>query len=370
MAVLVRTSFQMREFEERFVQLGLSYRVIGGPRFYERMEIRDILAYLRVIMQPSDDLALERVINVPKRGIGDATVQAVYEHARARQTSFYDSIQDLCQTDRLRPKVRKTLMHLIEDFERWRSLVETTHHAELAGLVMDQSGYMAMWKSDKSPEAPGRLENLKELISAMQEFESLAEFLEHIALVLDNQSRDDGDFLTLMTLHGAKGLEFDCVFLPGWEDGLFPSQRSMDENGLKGLEEERRLAYVGITRAKQKAYISSAANRRMYGNWINALPSRFVEELPFDHVESYAQTGLYKSGRSSHWDSLGVCEQNSYDSSPAESEAFQRGERVIHGQFGQGIITNIDGRKLDINFDEDGHKRVMDHFIEKVGSSF
>ena len=370
-AVLVRAGFQTREFEERFIQLNLPYKVIGGPRFYERMEIRDALAYLRVIAQPADDLALERIINVPKRGIGDATVQTLYAYGRNKGVCLHDAIMNLTQTDELRPKVKTTLMKLLDDFSRWRSLVETMNHAELAAQVLDESGYMQMWKEDKTPEAPGRLENLKELISGMQEYESLPEFLEHVALVLENQDNSNGEFATIMTLHGAKGLEFDAVFLPGWEEGLFPSQRSMDENGIKGLEEERRLAYVGITRARKKAYISFAANRRMYGSWVNAIPSRFVDELPKDHVEVSSDIGLAGSGRSSHWDSSGfapkVQKRQIHERKVMNEEGvvFSRGDRVFHDKFGYGKIINIDGHKLDIAFEHGGNKRVMDSFVEK-----
>ncbi|MEM9468536.1 MAG: UvrD-helicase domain-containing protein [Pseudomonadota bacterium] len=382
MAVLVRTSFQMREFEERFIQLGLPYRVIGGPRFYERKEIRDALAYLRVVVQNADDLALERIINVPKRGLGDATIQTLYAHARAKGLSLYQSIQDLCQTDELRPKVKSTLMRLIDDFERWRGQIETTHHSELAATILDESGYMDMWKADKTPEAPGRVENLKELLSAMEEFESLATFLEHIALVLDNQDKNNEPSITLMTLHGAKGLEFDAVFLPGWEDGLFPSQRSMDENGLKGLEEERRLAYVGITRARKRAFISYVGNRRMHGSWVNAIPSRFVDELPEEYIEADNELGMMSAGgasvgfgagfghdisndmRSRHWDSSGL---NPIDRIEGKSvEGYSHGERVFHEKFGYGKIIHIDGQKLDIAFEKAGQKRVMDSFIKRA----
>ncbi len=370
MAVLVRTGFQMREFEERFIQLGLPYRVIGGPRFYERKEIRDALAYLRVVMQTHDDLALERIINVPKRGIGDATVKTLYVHARAKKISLYQSIIDLTQTEELKPKIRGTLMKLIDDFERWKSLMTTTHHAELATIILDDSGYNEMWKLDKAPDAPGRLENLKELVSAMEEFEDLAQFLEHIALVMENQNNDSGEFVTLMTLHAAKGLEYDLVFLPGWEDGLFPSQRSMDENGLKGLEEERRLAYVAITRAKKNAVISYVGNRRMYGSWVNALPSRFIEELPEDHIEAEADLGLYAPGRSSHRDSSGYekkapIRQTQIERTSMDGE-LTTGDRVFHEKFGNGVVVHIDGQKLDINFDNAGQKRVMDSFVVKA----
>ena len=271
--------------------------------------------------------------------------------------------------------MRATLMKLIDDFERWKSMVDTTHHSELASNILDESGYHEMWKRDKAPDAPGRLENLKELVSAMADFESLQEFLEHIALVLDNQNNNNGDFITLMTLHAAKGLEFDFVFLPGWEEGLFPSQRSMDENGIKGLEEERRLAYVGITRARKKAYISYVGNRRMYGSWVNAIPSRFVDELPKEHIETQTEMGMYQAGRSTHWDSSGVQPVSTASGRVAGRALneekrtvdgeFTTGDKVFHEKFGYGKIIHIDGSKLDIHFDKAGAKRVMDSFVEK-----
>ncbi len=373
-AVLVRTGFQTREFEERFIQLGVPYKVIGGPRFYERMEIRDALAYMRIIVQRADDLALERIINTPKRGLGDTTINTLYAHGRAKGICLHDAIMDLTQTDELRPKVKATLMKLLDDFARWRSLIDNMNHAELTALVLEESGYMKMWKENKTPEAPGRLENLKELVSGMSEYESLPEFLEHVALVLENQNNAAGEFVTIMTLHGAKGLEFNAIFLPGWEEGLFPSQRTMDENGVKGLEEERRLAYVGITRARKKAYISFAANRRMYGNWISAIPSRFVDELPEEHIDVQSDSGLYNpEGRSKHWDSSGFKpktpppKRQIHDRKVISEDGtiFARGDRVFHDKFGYGAIINIDGHKLDINFEHSGQKRVMDSFIKK-----
>ncbi|MCB9988101.1 MAG: UvrD-helicase domain-containing protein [Rhodospirillales bacterium] len=376
MAVLVRAGFQMRAFEERFIQLGIPYRVIGGPRFYERLEIRDALAYLRVISQSADDLALERIINTPKRGIGDTTVQKLYAHARGQGISLYQSIQDIIQTDELTARAKNPLITLIDQFERWRSLLDTMKHTELAGMVLEESGYLTMWQTSKEPDAPGRVENLKELVTGMAEFETLPAFLEHIALVMESQDNTQGAHVTLMTLHGAKGLEFDAVFLPGWEEGLFPSQRSMDEHGIKGLEEERRLAYVGITRARQRAYISFVAQRLMYGNWISAIPSRFVDELPKDHVEVSADTGLSGgSGRSQHWDSSGfqprpaapkpvIAERKSINNQGME---FIRGSRVHHDKFGPGTVTHVDGHKLDIKFDRAGQKRVMDSFVTLSG---
>lgn len=394
MAVLVRAGFQTREFEERFMQLGLHYKVVGGQRFYERAEIRDALAYMRVIAQPADDLALERIINVPKRGIGDATIQMLYAVARSKGSNLYTAIQQLLDTDELKPKIKGALTTLINDFERWRSLTSSLSHTVLASQVLDESGYVAMWQADKSPDAPGRIENLKELIAGMGEYDSLPEFLEHVALVLERNDNDSDDAVSIMTLHGAKGLEFKVVFLPGWEEGLFPSQRSMDENGMKGLEEERRLAYVGITRARERAYISYAANRQMYGNWISAIPSRFVDELPEAHIESSSEQGSYQAGRSSHWDSKGWDSKGwdskgwdagnswnndrftassrakgvSYSSKerPLPTEGYARGVRVSHEKFGEGTVVNVDGNKLDIQFDRGGMKRVMDSFVTRL----
>lgn len=377
MAVLVRAGFQTREFEERFINLGLHYKVIGGQRFYERQEIRDALAYLRVIAQPADDLALERIINTPKRGIGDTTIQMLYTVARTKGTSLYVAIQQLLDTDELKPKIKGALGQVIGDFERWRSLASTTEHTVLASQMLDESGYIAMWKADKSPDAPGRIDNLKELIAGMGEYETLLEFLEHVALVLERNDNETDDAISIMTLHGAKGLEFKIVFLPGWEEGLFPSQRSMDENGMKGLEEERRLAYVGLTRAREKAYISYAANRQMYGNWISAIPSRFVDELPEEHIESSSEQGTYNAGRSQHWDSSGAApsirsrpQGVSYSSAsrdrPLPQDAYARGVRVSHEKFGQGIVVNVDGNKLDIKFERGGMKRVMDSFVTRL----
>lgn len=382
-AILVRAGFQTRAFEDRLGKMGLPYRLIGGTRFYERAEIRDALAYLRVVNQKNDDLALERIINTPKRAIGDVTVQTLHIHARAKNISLYDAILDLSQTDELKPKVRGTLMKLLDDFERWRSLVSNTHHTELTRIVLDESGYTAMWQADKSPEAPGRLENLKELVVAMADYETLPEFLEYISLVMENANNTTDDQTTIMTLHGSKGLEFKCVFLVGWEEGLFPSQRSMDESGLKGLEEERRLAYVGITRARERSYISYVANRFVYGEYKSQIPSRFVDELPEEHIEMQAEEGLYgNAGRSQHWDSSGISgERFNRKTSFVEGSArivetktdvitsqsgYRRGDHVAHDKFGKGVIIHIDGNKLDIAFSSGGTKRVLDSFITKV----
>jgi DNA helicase II / ATP-dependent DNA helicase PcrA len=284
-AILVRASFQMREFEDRFVTLGLPYRVIGGPRFYERAEIRDALAYLRVINSPADDLAFERIVNVPKRGLGDATVQMMHDHARKRRIPLFEAARAVVETDELKPKARGSLRDLVLQFDRWRAQREVIAHTELAEIVLDESGYTEMWQKDRSADAAGRLDNLKELVRSMEEFENLQGFLEHIALVMDRDSGPEEEAVSLMTLHSAKGLEFDNVFLPGWEEGLFPSQRTLDEQGRAGLEEERRLAHVGLTRARRRAKLYFATNRRIHGTWSTTIPSRFLDELPAPNVE-------------------------------------------------------------------------------------
>jgi DNA helicase-2/ATP-dependent DNA helicase PcrA len=284
-AILVRASFQMREFEDRFVTLGLPYRVIGGPRFYERAEIRDALAYLRVINSPADDLAFERIVNVPKRGLGDATLQLLHDHARKRRVPMTDAARAVIETDELKPKPRGALRGLIESLDRWRKQRDTLPHTQLAEIVLDESGYTEMWQKDRSADAAGRLENLKELVRSLEEFENLQGFLEHISLVMDNEKAAEADAVSIMTLHAAKGLEFDTVFLPGWEEGLFPHQRALDDQGRAGLEEERRLAHVGLTRARKRAKIYFATNRRMHGMWQTNIPSRFLDELPEAHVE-------------------------------------------------------------------------------------
>src|SRR5207342_1192342 len=284
-AILVRASFQMREFEDRFVTLGLPYRVIGGPRFYERLEIRDALAYLRVIAQPADDLAFERIVNVPKRGLGDATLQMLHDHARRKRIPLTEAASALSATDEMKPKPRLALRDLMAAFDGWRLRKDSMPHTELAEIVLDESGYTDMWQKDRSADAAGRLENLKELVRSMEEFENLQGFLEHISLVMDREGNEAEQAVNIMTLHSAKGLEFDCVFLPGWEEGLFPHQRSLDESGRAGLEEERRLAHVGLTRARTLAKIYFATNRRIHGLWTSTVPSRFLDELPEAHVE-------------------------------------------------------------------------------------
>jgi DNA helicase-2/ATP-dependent DNA helicase PcrA len=377
-AILVRAGFQTREFEERFITLGLRYRVIGGPRFYERHEIRDALAYLRLISQPDDALAFERIVNVPKRGLGDATLKQVNDLARSLNISSPEAARRIVETDELKPAPRRNLGQLVRDLETWRKLAETTPHAELAQIVLDESGYTAMWQNDKSIEAPGRLENLKELIHAMEEFDSLVGFLEHVSLVMENAASSDGEMVTIMTLHGAKGLEFDIVFLPGWEEGLFPSQRSLDENGVKGLEEERRLAYVGITRARKRALISYAANRRVHNMWQYALPSRFIAELPKAHIERDEEHLWRPSerymGPQSGWGRQPLREgfgRRGGQLIDLSAEAvvqtgtgrYPSGARIFHQKFGYGKVLHSEGDKLEIAFDKAGVKKVMASFV-------
>jgi DNA helicase-2/ATP-dependent DNA helicase PcrA len=338
-AILVRASFQMREFEDRFIQLGLPYRVIGGPRFYERAEIRDALAYLRVIAQPADDLAFERIVNVPKRGLGDATVQMLHDHARKARIPLSAAAAMLSATDEMKPKPRGALRDLMASFERWRKQKDTLSHTELAEIVLDESGYTAMWQNDKSADAAGRLENLKELVRSMEEFENLQGFLEHISLVMDRDSGEAEQAVNIMTLHSAKGLEFDTVFLPGWEEGLFPHQRSLDEQGRNGLEEERRLAHVGLTRARKRAKIYFATNRRIHGMWTTTVPSRFLDELPEEHVEvKEAKGGSGGFGMSGYGPSR-FDETNSFGSNYS-TPGWQRAQKAKDARKGGGFSEN------------------------------
>jgi len=385
-AILVRASFQTREFEDRFISLALPYRVIGGPRFYERQEIRDALAYLRLLNQPADDLAFERILNTPRRGIGSATVQELHTLARAERLPLIEAARNLIASDRIRPAARNALAAFISAVDRWRARAQLTSHTDLVQIVLDESGYTAMWQADRSPDAAGRLENLKELVVAMAEFENLGGFLEHVSLVMDNAAEAGGDMVNLMTLHSAKGLEFDTVFLPGWEEGLFPNQRAMEENGLAALEEERRLAYVGLTRARHRAYVSFAANRRIHGQWQNAIRSRFVDELPLEHVEIVAELGLQPAAS---WDAGWTSAIEVPSAAPWRPAAplrrpllastgpvprrgeevrrvggFSVGGRVFHQKFGYGTVTAVEDNKLAIHFDVAGDKKVMDAFVE------
>ncbi|MGB1176727.1 MAG: ATP-dependent helicase, partial [Candidatus Puniceispirillaceae bacterium] len=389
-AVLVRAGFQTREFEERFIAIGLPYRVVG-TRFYERAEIRDAIAYMRLITQPADDLAFERIINVPKRGLGTASIQAIHVQARASDKPLLAAAIDLVASDELRPAARNALGSFCQDIRRWREISGTLPHTELAKMVLDESGYTAMWQANRSPEAEGRLENLTELVNAMQDFDSLQGFLEHISLVMDGDSDSDQGEVTLMTLHAAKGLEFDTVFLPGWEEGVFPSQRTIDENGAVGLEEERRLAYVGITRARKKIFMSFAGSRRIHGQWQSSIPSRFVQELPPETVIEDIAQGLGggipfgraaqaqlagggsfgdtpRGGYGPGWRRMAARQENAEKDHflpTGTKQGFAAGDRVFHQKFGMGNVILVDGDKLEIAFDKAGHKKVVAGFVSK-----
>lgn len=402
-AILVRASRQMRSFEERFIQLGLPYRVIGGPRFFERMEIRDAHAYLRILRSDTDDLAFERVVNTPKRGIGQASVQKLQRAARAMGVSLENATREIIKTDEIRGRARTALKAFCLDIDRWRHDAQTLTHVEIAERILDESGYTQMWKDNKDAKSEGRLENLKELIQAMREFDSLGAYLEHVSLVMDVETGPQEDEVTLMTLHAAKGLEFPLVFLPGWEEGVFPSQKSLDENGMAGLEEERRLAYVGLTRAREQAKIYFAANRQIYGSWQSSLPSRFIDELPPEHVEARSETGYYgdthqnfgarntarsqqsmssfsesfetpsRRPQSPGWQryqtrkgNMSTIEgQATRRSAPKKSSDYKVGERVFHQKFGYGAIMEISGDKLNIAFEKAGRKKLLDSFVER-----
>ncbi|HVR91258.1 MAG TPA: UvrD-helicase domain-containing protein [Novosphingobium sp.] len=400
-AILVRAQFQTREFEDRFIAIGLNYRIVGGFRFYERAEIRDALAYLRVIAQPADDLAFERIYNTPKRGLGDKTLEKLHRHARARNIPLAAAALEMVDSDELAARARGTLLALMRDFARWRDLAHAASPAELVRSLLDESGYTAALQAERSVEAAGRLENLSELARAIEEYETLGDFLEHVSLVMDNDAADDAEKLTIMTIHAAKGLEFDHVFLPGWEEGVFPSQRAMDEGGLKSLEEERRLAYVAITRAKRRCTILHAANRRIYGQWTSSIPSRFIVELPEAHVAQETTlaggASLWRANWSESSDPFADVARaqpartmtrgpgwqraaaSTYDPTPRRIAEPSRsaasfaskpradigpGARVFHDKFGYGTVAAQEGNKLEIDFESGGRKRVIDSFVK------
>ncbi|MBY0337616.1 MAG: UvrD-helicase domain-containing protein [Acetobacteraceae bacterium] len=377
-AILVRAGFQTRAFEERLITLGLPYRVVGGAKFYERQEVRDAMAYFRATVQPADDLAFERIVNVPKRGLGDTAMAAMHRLAREHRCSLREAAQRLTESQDIRPRPRAALRELLEGFARWSAALERDGHVVVAAQILDESGYTEMWRQDKSPEAAGRLDNLKELVRALSDFASMPAFLEHVALVMENDENAEGERVSLMTLHAAKGLEFDWVFLPGWEEGLFPSQRSLDEGGAKSLEEERRLAYVGITRARKRCFVSHAANRRIYGNWTASIPSRFIGELPPDEVEfegeqARAQPGwsggsVFAGGALTGYRAPRLIDAPAWEvqERPKPGASIAVGERVFHQKFGYGRVTAVEDDKLDIAFEKAGPKRVLDRFVEKV----
>lgn len=385
-AILVRASFQMREFEDRFVSIGLPYKVIGGPRFYERKEIRDANAYFRLAIQPNDSLALERVLNVPKRGIGETTLKKIKDYAKHNNISTIDAIKDLIKTSEIKPKTKISLGYFVELTERWNSLITERSHYDMAEIILEDSGYLEMLRNDDTITAAGRLDNIKELFRSIEPFESLNAYLEHISLVMEIDKNPEGNKVSLMTLHAAKGLEFDYVFLPGWEEGVFPNQRSLDEGGVKSLEEERRLAYVGITRAKIKSSIFYAANRKMHNQWLSSIPSRFVNELPEDNIEINLSHFSGNKGNFTDIKEDDIFDQSDY-STPGWERAkiqslsnkriqeeeinsvdtnskFSTGTLVVHKKFGKGKIESVDGKKLTINFGNNGMRKVMENFVD------
>ncbi len=399
-AILVRAQFQTREFEDRFIAIGLNYRIIGGFRFYERAEVRDALAYLRLIAQPADDLAFERIYNTPKRGLGDKTLEKMHRHARARGLPLATASLEIVDTDELPARSRATLLALMRDFARWRDLAKSASPAELLRTLLDESGYTAALQAERTVEASGRLENLSELARAMDEYETLGDFLEHVSLVMDNDAADDADKLTIMTIHAAKGLEFDHLFLVGWEEGVFPSQRALDEGGLASLEEERRLAYVAITRARRRCTILHAANRRIYGQWTSSIPSRFIAELPPAHVDQETTlaggASMWRANWSERDDPFAHVARDAPQRGQSRGPGWQRaaaqtfdpaprriaeptrsaasfaanprqdiavGARVFHDKFGYGVVAAQEGNKLEIDFDGSGRKRVIDSFV-------
>ncbi|MFM5930224.1 MAG: ATP-dependent helicase [Novosphingobium sp.] len=404
-AILVRAQFQTREFEDRFIAIGLNYKIIGGFRFYERAEVRDALAYLRIIAQPADDLAFERIYNTPKRGLGDKALEKLHRHARARGVPLSLAAIEIVDSDELPARARNTLLALMRDFARWRDMAKTASPAELVRTLLDESGYTAMLQAERSAEAAGRLENLSELARAMEEYETLGDFLEHVSLVMDNDAADDAEKVTIMTIHAAKGLEFNQVFLPGWEEGVFPSQRAMDEGGLASLEEERRLVYVAITRARRRCTILHAANRRIYGQWTSSIPSRFIGEIPPVHVDAETTlTGgasLWKAQWSEREDPFAHLARSEPSRTMTRGPGWQRaasrefdsipkrlpeatrsaasfaakprtdvaiGARVFHEKFGYGRVTAQEGNKLEIDFETAGAKRVIDSFVKLADS--
>ncbi len=400
-AILVRAQHQTREFEDRFISIGLAYKIVGGFRFYERAEIRDAIAYLRIVNQPADDLAFERIVNTPKRGIGDKAVSKIHIIARAQDIPLSAAAAQMTGTDEMTGKARISLAALVANIANWREMAASMTPSELTRQILDECGYTDMLQAERSVEATGRLENLSELTRAMEEYETLGDFLEHVSLVMDNEAQNSGPQITIMTIHAAKGLEFHNVFLVGWEEGVFPSQRSLDEGGLASLEEERRLAYVAITRARTKCTILHASNRRIYGQWTSSIPSRFIGELPKDHIEAQDSmaggASMWRANWSEREDPFAHLAAANQGRSNARGPGWQRaataggfnaapqrvsettrsaasfaqpgrkdlalGMRVFHEKFGYGEIIEIEGNKLEIEFDTAGSKRVMDSFV-------
>ncbi|MEE2667486.1 MAG: 3'-5' exonuclease, partial [Pseudomonadota bacterium] len=387
-AVLVRASFQMREFEDRFISIGLPYKVIGGPRFYERKEIRDCNAYLRLALLPTDSLALQRVINTPKRGIGETSVKKIRDYSKKNNIPMIEASNDLITNSTFKGKTKESLSQLINLIYRWHDQVDKHNNNELAEMIIEDSGYLEMLRRDESLTSTGRVENIYELFKSLEPFESIQAYLEHISLVMEIDRDQDGQKVSLMTLHAAKGLEFDYIFLPGWEEGVFPNQRAIDEGGQDSLEEERRLAYVGITRAKKKCSIFFSANRRMHNQWISSIPSRFVNELPENNSELNmshfsGEKELFKKNDFSDFDqsdyetpgwergknftdTQSLEYKNTKFIENSNNSSFHMGSKVTHKKFGEGEVLSVDGKKLTINFGKGGTRKVMENFVEEL----
>ena len=389
-SILVRAAFQTRELEERFIKIGLPYRIIGGLKFYERAEIKDALGYLRLINQSNDDISFERIINTPKRSIGNNSVKKIHQYAKQKGLCLLDASQEILKENILKPKTVKNLKTFITNMISWKKNSKTFDHIALLETVLDESGYTSMLKTEKTPEADAKLENLKELKSSMKSYTSLDDFLENISLQTAIDEKWDGEKINIMTIHSAKGLEFDAVFLPGWEEGLFPHQKSIDEKGAEGIEEERRLAYVAITRAKQELYISFANQRKFYGrqndnyDFYSSIQSRFIDEINSEFTEIsidesseddfiFDQDYSAESKKNSPgWNRLKNNIKNS-DKNRVKTitltenlTKYTVGETVMHQGFGKGKIIHIDGNKLLVNFYEGGEKKVIDKFVTKA----
>ncbi|MCY4306257.1 MAG: UvrD-helicase domain-containing protein [Aestuariivita sp.] len=398
-AILVRATFQMRVIEDRFFAIGIPYRIIGGLRFYERIEIRDAIAYFRIVTSPSDDLAFERIVNTPRRGIGDKTRQIIFKAARSNSLSLIEGSQFAVKNGQIKGKAAVELQLLSDKIRQWRDMMhnDKVSHAELAELILDESGYTTMWQAEKTPEAPGRLENLKELTKSISDFDNLQGFLEHISLMIANDTDMESDKVTLMTLHAAKGLEFPCIFLPGWEEEVFPSKRTEEENGTAGVEEERRLAYVGITRAQEVCTISFAESRFAFGKVQMQFPSRFINELPEEHVDILtSMTGSYRNDSRQDMQGSTIEEQSAYagtyhsagwkrfqsrskavrklsppqftkkETNNMSKGKFALGDRVFHMKYGYGSIKSVDINTLEIEFEKADMKRVDVRYVHHM----
>jgi len=359
----VRAGYQTRSFEESFNFLRIPYRIIGGLKFYERAEIRDVLAYIRLLVSPSDSLAFERIINTPRRGIGNGTLQKIIEVSKDQSLSYYESTKKLIEVGAIKGKSKETLEKMFNDLHQANELLNSQTHWQVVEDLLDNIGYIEMWKTDVNEDSRDRIENIKELLRSLQDYADLREYLEHISLVTDTDNMQDDDKVNIMTIHAAKGLEFETVFLTGWEEGIFPSQKALDENGKTALEEERRLAYVAITRAKNNLYITYACNRRIYGSFQPCIPSRFIDELPKETYEIINNYGSYynNSKRNFSYSAKESPEVIDAGSSPR----LKKGQRVFNVKFGYGYILSISNSIAEVAFDKAGIKKVLAEYLSE-----